>query len=274
MAEAFTDALNTISALREQVARLQREIVALKERCDVLEPGARNYNPMRHRAEAAEAACVWLLAYVRHKAKCGVFETNAFLTTVDSSLTGRAFRDQACVTSISHGLDMKCTCGLNALLTATPEPDKHLCSGCHLRWDGPLVGATLCGDCWRKGQAAIFSGLTATEGEPPRQPSPSPDKGWATKIVGQCRDCGTTLWSYREPHCGACGSVNLADAEGEVVVAVITKDADGDYFVRDPSRDGCLVHSDTEVTAIQLFITARADYDAAIKGKDTPDHAS
>jgi hypothetical protein len=27
--------------------------------------------------------------------------------------------------------------------------EKHRCAGCGHRWDGPLTGAELCGDCWR-----------------------------------------------------------------------------------------------------------------------------
>jgi hypothetical protein len=30
------------------------------------------------------------------------------------------------------------------------EPEQHRCSGCDRRWDGPAIGAELCGDCWRK----------------------------------------------------------------------------------------------------------------------------
>jgi hypothetical protein len=37
-------------------------------------------------------------------------------------------------------------------------PLMHRCSGCGYRWEGPLKGAELCGDCWRKGQDAIFDG--------------------------------------------------------------------------------------------------------------------
>ena len=36
------------------------------------------------------------------------------------------------------------------------EKDTHRCSGCGHRWEGPLRGAELCGDCWRTGQSAIF----------------------------------------------------------------------------------------------------------------------
>lgn len=32
---------------------------------------------------------------------------------------------------------------------------QHMCIGCHYRWEGE-GGAMLCGDCWRRGQAAIL----------------------------------------------------------------------------------------------------------------------
>jgi hypothetical protein len=38
-----------------------------------------------------------------------------------------------------------------------PTQEPHRCSGCGHRWDGPLKGTELCGDCWRKGQSAIFA---------------------------------------------------------------------------------------------------------------------
>lgn len=36
-----------------------------------------------------------------------------------------------------------------------PAPEKHRCVGCGHRWDGPLSGAELCGDCWRKVQPTL-----------------------------------------------------------------------------------------------------------------------
>lgn len=45
-----------------------------------------------------------------------------------------------------------------AAVTALPTREQHRCSGCGHRWEGGLKGAELCGDCWRKGQAAILSG--------------------------------------------------------------------------------------------------------------------
>ena len=41
----------------------------------------------------------------------------------------------------------------------------HRCSGCGYRWDGPLTGAELCGDCWRKGQTAILTSPPAERAE-------------------------------------------------------------------------------------------------------------
>lgn len=41
----------------------------------------------------------------------------------------------------------------------------HRCSGCGHRWEGSLRGAELCGDCWRRGQAAIFSGAPSQQAE-------------------------------------------------------------------------------------------------------------
>lgn len=41
----------------------------------------------------------------------------------------------------------------NLLARALP-PHRHRCVGCDHRWVGLSVGAELCGDCWRKYQAA------------------------------------------------------------------------------------------------------------------------
>jgi hypothetical protein len=52
----------------------------------------------------------------------------------------------------------------------------HRCSGCGHRWeDDPqrLRGVELCGDCWRKGQSAIFS---IESRERPHEPTTAPDK--------------------------------------------------------------------------------------------------
>lgn len=38
---------------------------------------------------------------------------------------------------------------------APTAQELHRCSGCGHRWDGPLKGAELCGDCWRIGQPVI-----------------------------------------------------------------------------------------------------------------------
>jgi len=54
-----------LAALRAQVQALTKENEWLKERCDVLEPLARNYNPQRLRADAAEARLATLAAVVR-----------------------------------------------------------------------------------------------------------------------------------------------------------------------------------------------------------------
>jgi hypothetical protein len=53
------------SALLARVQALEAENAKLTERCAVLEPGARNYNPMRLRAEAAEAKVAELESRVR-----------------------------------------------------------------------------------------------------------------------------------------------------------------------------------------------------------------
>lgn len=50
-------------------------------------------------------------------------------------------------------------------LGAPPAPhQEHFCSGCHRRWTGD-VGAELCGDCWRKGQAVILTASPAPPSE-------------------------------------------------------------------------------------------------------------
>lgn len=51
---------------------------------------------------------------------------------------------------------------------APPAPhQEHFCSGCHRRWTGD-VGAELCGDCWRKGQAVILTASPAPPSSIPR----------------------------------------------------------------------------------------------------------
>lgn len=57
--------LTHLSVCRQQCAALEALLVGLREenarlaeRCDVLEPGARNYNPMRFRAEKAESSLI------------------------------------------------------------------------------------------------------------------------------------------------------------------------------------------------------------------------
>ena len=45
------------------------------------------------------------------------------------------------------------------------------------------------------------------------QPPEGNESRRPTRIAGACRDCGTTLWTYAEPYCGACGSVNLTGGE-------------------------------------------------------------
>jgi hypothetical protein len=45
-------------------------------------------------------------------------------------------------------------------------PSAHRCSGCGHRWEGPLTGAELCGDCWRKGQAVIHGEAVVTDWTP------------------------------------------------------------------------------------------------------------
>lgn len=52
--------------------------------------------------------------------------------------------------------------GLVDALTSASPASTHRCSGCGHRWDGPLTGAELCGDCWRKGQAVIFASHRTT----------------------------------------------------------------------------------------------------------------
>lgn len=39
-------------------------------------------------------------------------------------------------------------------LRAAEAEQRHRCSGCGHRWEGPLKGAELCGDCWRTKQHA------------------------------------------------------------------------------------------------------------------------
>ena len=58
--------ISTIADMQAEVASLTARIGELQERCDVLEPGARNYNPMRVRAEQAEARVTALLALVNN----------------------------------------------------------------------------------------------------------------------------------------------------------------------------------------------------------------
>lgn len=41
--------------------------------------------------------------------------------------------------------------------TPLATAEKHRCSGCGHRWEGPLKGAELCGDCWRKAQPVLHA---------------------------------------------------------------------------------------------------------------------
>ena len=43
------------------------------------------------------------------------------------------------------------------------QTENHRCSGCGHRWEGPLKGVELCGDCWRRGQSAILSAASASD---------------------------------------------------------------------------------------------------------------
>ncbi len=62
------------------------------------------------------------------------------------------------ITSCTEAAQLeRCADELEALVREREgRAEEHCCSGCGLRWDGPLSGAELCGDCWRKGQAVIL----------------------------------------------------------------------------------------------------------------------
>ena len=55
---------------------------------------------------------------------------------------------------------------------------------------------------------------TRTYLEPIQTPSPQNGPDWPRKITGRCHNCGTTLWTYKEPHCGSCGSTDLHPSGG------------------------------------------------------------
>lgn len=71
-------------------------------------------------------------------------------------LRGEPAREATCLT---HGDPLVCL-ACEADEDARPEwrqRNAHRCSGCGHRWDGPLNGAELCGDCWRKAQPVVQS---------------------------------------------------------------------------------------------------------------------
>lgn len=68
--------------------------------------------------------------------------------------------------------------------------DKHLCAGCHHRWDGELRGAELCGDCWRKAQGAIFA----------TPPARLEEAALRTLAREHCRHCGRFTPCIDHPH--------------------------------------------------------------------------
>jgi hypothetical protein len=41
--------------------------------------------------------------------------------------------------------------------------ETHRCSGCGHHWDGPIKGAELCGDCWRRAQPVLHSAALPPE---------------------------------------------------------------------------------------------------------------
>ena len=58
--------------------------------------------------------------------------------------------------------------------------------------------------------------LDALDTVPPAggpQVAPIRDARHLVVMAGKCGDCGTRLWTYQAPHCGACGSENLIAEE-------------------------------------------------------------
>jgi hypothetical protein len=85
-----------------------------------------------------------------------------WLTTPDDSSPWDALHYAVLTEDVPWLLDQLAS--LRAQL-ADATRDAHRCSGCGHRWYGPLRGADLCGDCWRRGQTAIL-GPPPGAGEP------------------------------------------------------------------------------------------------------------
>lgn len=63
----------------------------------------------------------------------------------------------------------RCADELEAALSAcadAQEPEHHRCVGCGHRWHGPLKGAELCGDCWRKAQPVLHAAPASKQEKP------------------------------------------------------------------------------------------------------------
>lgn len=67
-----------------------------------------------------------------------------------------AFIEQALMDAAQEALN-RSAARTAELSRAEAALGRHRCSGCGLRWEGPLAGVELCGECWRKGQPAIYS---------------------------------------------------------------------------------------------------------------------
>lgn len=86
--------------------------------------------------------------------------------------------------------DIRCVdCAVPKSVLSAPPARAHRCSGCGHMWDGPLTGAELCGDCWRKAQSAVHAA-------PPAEPQ--------RENCYQCDGDGF-VGSQNCPRCGGCG---------------------------------------------------------------------
>ena len=132
--------------------------------------------------------CVEELEVVAEQVEAEVARLTAALETARTGLTAiQPFLSEGQHTGHCNGdEDGPCDCGvidprdvvevlieqlaaLAASSQAAETGTSHRCSGCAHRWDGPLVGAELCGDCWRKVQTVLHAPPGAEPGTEPAQ---------------------------------------------------------------------------------------------------------
>ena len=77
--------------------------------------------------------------------------------------------------------------------------EAHRCSGCNLRWEGPLHGAELCGDCWRTAQPVLLSEAAPPATEKKYRKVPDDAPSWVPRCI-----CGNAVLNDGDK-CRACG---------------------------------------------------------------------